>query len=397
MHYFSHISQAEQESIFFKKPQVFSKYTAREELQYALGAALYMPATIPNIKDRLISGRLQGLTTAVLCLEDAISDHEVQEAEIKLMRELKLIHTMMLSGFLHADELPLLFVRVRSLDQLHLMINELGTSIEVLTGIAIPKFKAANGLPYLQLIRKVYDEIGPLYALPILESKQIIFKDTRFKELEALKQMFSVHKDIILNIRIGATDFSGLFGIRRPADFTIYDVAVVRDVITDILNCFSREENYFTISAPVWEYFSKKGTHQGNPDSGESSGYHPYHSKEEAGLIREVLFDLTNGLIGKTVIHPSHISIVQALQAVSYENYMDAAAISAGAEGNLGVLKSEYANKMNETKPHRFWAEKILQKSKIYGVLYEERTFIDLLTPTTNVSYSKKFIHKSGY
>ncbi|MET3696029.1 citrate lyase beta subunit [Bacillus oleivorans] len=395
MQYFSHISKADQAKLFYKMPQIFSKSSARDELQYALGAALYMPATIPNIRDRLFSGQLQGLTTAVICLEDAISDGEVKEAEIKLIREIKSIHSMMLSGFLHIDELPLLFLRVRSPEQLEYLVTELGTSMEVLTGIAIPKFSTANGLPYLQLVRKVNDEIAPLYALPILESKQIIFKDTRYEELKALQQMFSEFREIILNIRIGATDFSGLYGIRRPIDSTIYDIAVVRDVIADIINYFGREENYFTLSAPVWEFFSKTETLQANTNANRSGSSRQSHSKEEDGLIREVLLDIANGLIGKTVIHPSHIGPVQALQAVSYENYMDASTIINGAEANMGVLKSQYANKMNETKPHRFWAEKIIKKSKIYGVLYEERTFDDLLWAATNISYSEKLSHKS--
>ncbi len=372
MQYFSHINNADREKIFFKKPQTFSKYTDRDDLQYGLGAALYIPATISNIKDRLFSGQLQGLTTAVICLEDAISDHMVQEAEMKVIHELKSIHSMMLSGFLQIEELPLLFIRVRHVEQLKLLIKELGQAIQVLTGIAIPKFHAANGIPYLQLIRTVHNEISPLYALPILESKQIIFKETRYEELKALQLMLSAYKDVILNIRIGATDFSGLFGVRRPVDSTIYDVAVVRDAITDIINYFGREENYFTLSAPVWEYFSKG----------------------EEGLIREVKTDLMNGLIGKTVIHPSHIGIVQAFHAISYENYIDTCTIMNGAESNLGVLKSDFANKMNETKPHRFWAETIIKKSKIYGVLYEERTFNDLLQATKDISYSGKLIHK---
>ncbi|SIE28432.1 Uncharacterised protein [Mycobacteroides abscessus subsp. abscessus] len=63
---------------------------------------------------------------------------------------------------------------------------------------------------------------------------------------------------------------------------------------------------------------------------------------------------------------------MQALNAVTLEEYEDARNIAASAEGSIGVMKSAYSNKMNEIKPHLYWAQKILLKSEIYGVLHEE-------------------------
>jgi citrate lyase beta subunit len=97
------------------------------------------------------------------------------------------------------------------------------------------------------------------------------------------------------------------------------------------------------------------------------------------GLIREILLDITNGLIGKTIIHPSHIKVVQALNVVTYEEYVDALNIVESATGAFGVRKSQFSNKMNEIKPHYYWAQRMLLKSEVYGVLNEEYSNIDLI------------------
>ncbi|CAM5648272.1 Citrate lyase subunit beta OS=Lysinibacillus sphaericus OX=1421 GN=LS41612_03650 PE=4 SV=1 [Lysinibacillus sphaericus] len=87
--------------------------------------------------------------------------------------------------------------------------------------------------------------------------------------------------------------------------------------------------------------------------------------------------------MGKTIIHPSHIRIVHALYVVSYEEYLDAISIVENNNGQKGVLKSHYANKMNEMKPHMRWAQKILRQAYIYGVYNESANFASLLLNTT--------------
>ena len=62
------------------------------------------------------------------------------------------------------------------------------------------------------------------------------------------------YKDLILNVRTGATDISSCFGVRRGIDYSIYDIVTVKDCITDILNILGRYDTDFVISAPVWEY-----------------------------------------------------------------------------------------------------------------------------------------------
>ncbi|HWL11951.1 MAG TPA: HpcH/HpaI aldolase/citrate lyase family protein, partial [Ureibacillus sp.] len=58
---------------------------------------------------------------------------------------------------------------------------------------------------------------------------------------------------------------------------------------------------------------------------------------------------------------------------------MDAVSIVNNAEGNVGVLKSQYANKMNEIKPHYYWAKRILLRAKAFGVYNEHEDYTSLI------------------
>ena len=52
-----------------------------------------------------------------------------------------------------------------------------------------------------------------------------------------------------------------------------------------------------------------------------------------------VELDRLNGLIGKTIIHPTHIDAVNAMYVVSHEDYIDAQGIMLLADGKIGVQK----------------------------------------------------------
>jgi len=396
MRLFSDISNLERDQIFYKQPSEFNKYTRKELLAYALGATLYMPATRRNIHQDLLSKKHSGLTSMVICLEDAIGDDEVELAEALLIEELENLHNDIEKGLLLESDLPLIFIRIRDHEQLLRVKNQAVRGLDLLTGIIIPKFSAEKGKRILQEIKVLNNEGLQLYALPILETKRVIEKETRIEELTAIKNIVDEHEDLILNIRIGATDFCGLYGIRRNSDTTVYDITVIRDCIADIVNFFLRSDHPYVISGPVWEYFSSKERmlkpQLRQTPFRERFGQEGIELREELidkhmdGLIKEIMMDITNGLTGKTIIHPSHIRPVQALNTVSYEEYLDARTIVDKADGKVGVMKSEFQNKMNEIKPHYYWAQKILLKSEIYGVLNEEYTYVDLLTNEINAS-----------
>nr|WP_285856852.1 HpcH/HpaI aldolase/citrate lyase family protein [Mesobacillus subterraneus] len=391
---FSNLYEKELDSLFFVKPARFNKHTQRDELAYALGATLYMPATRENIHQELLLKKHDGLASMVICLEDSIADHEVDKAEKQLVAELNHLADALGKGYLSQDELPLIFVRIRSLDQLENIAEAAGEALKVLTGIVIPKFEPVAGKKILKFINQLNTTGDLLYAMPILETKKIIEKETRLEELLAIKAAVDEFRELILNVRIGATDFSGLYGIRRNADTTVYDIGVIRDCISDIVNVFLRFDSPYVVSGPVWEYFSStqrilKPQLRQTPFGQEGLKWRTeLIDRHMDGLIQEIMMDIANGLTGKTIIHPSHIKTVHALNAVSYEEYIDAKNIVEEAENHNGVRKSAFANKMNEIKPHYYWAQKILRKSQVYGVLQDGITNIDLLKQEIFISNS---------
>lgn len=344
-----------QNRFFYQLPQPVDLFN-RQELQYALGATLYMPAMkTPDYAD-FATAKLGGLMSIILCLEDATGDSQVAEAEQFLVEQLKRIWFVKDQT---GVSLPLIFVRVRNAEQIERIVTKLGKAARILKGFVFPKFTMSNGQSYLEVVSKINLEQGTkFYGMPILESPEIVYVETRREELMAIKGLLDSFYDLILNVRLGATDLSGIFGLRRRSDQTIYDIAVIRDCIAHFVNVFVRPDKGYVVSGPVWEFYGHNMTQ---------------------GLIREVLLDQANGLFGKSIIHPRHIKLVQALYAVSYEEYSDAHMILLGKENKVGVAASSYANKMNEMKPHFRWAQKTMAKAKVYGVLHEQYNSQDLL------------------
>lgn len=342
------------ENVFYKLPKEFNKYSDREILKYSLGANLYINGLI-DVFEKLLKGDLNETTTITVCFEDSIKSSDLDKAQELFINSLEKIKKAIESNEIKYEDLPLIFIRVRNLNQFENFLKRLKRNIAVLiTGFIFPKFNLENGRAYLELTKKAslnLDEI--FYTMPILESKEIIFKESRIETLLKLDEIIKEYRDIILNLRVGGTDFSSKFALRRKVDKTIYDLRVIGDCLVDIINIFGREEKY-VISAAVYEYFSKE-----------------VNSKEVKGLLKEIELDRENGFVGKTVIHPYQVKYVDLSYLVSYEEYIDAMNILKN-QGEGGVFKGYSNNKMNENLPHSAWARKILNRAEIYGVLNEK-------------------------
>lgn len=375
MRFFMGLPQEELTSIFYKQPAYFSKNTAKEYLAYCLGAILYMPATKPRIAQDLLSRKFPNLTSVVIDLEDAVGELHVTAALHNLKETLEAVAAAVEQGTVAHDELPLLFVRPRNPELLRDVTALLGPLQHYLTGYVFPKFSVHNADAYLEELSQQRTKGYLLYGMPILETSDILYKETRYDALLTIREKLIQHYDAILNVRIGTTDFSGLYGIRRTQQTSLYDIVIVRDCLADILNIFGRNEHPFVLSGSVWEYFD-------SPVSTHYEGGSMLTKKITAtteGLIKEIQLDRLNGLIGKTIIHPTHINVVNAMHVVTHEEYLDALDVMGNQHGTIGVQKSEYANKMNEMKPHSEWAKKILIRAEVYGVFHPQRQFDDLL------------------
>lgn len=305
-------------------------------LATGLGATLYCPGTRRDLCGDVVRQRAAGLRSMVLCLEDAVADADVAAGERNVVRAL--------ASLAGEAGLPQLFVRVRSGDQLSRLLRSAAV-LGVVTGVVLPKFDG-TGAALLREVQRAGERAGRrIYVMPVLESRRVLYRETRLAALLAVRRLLDQHRDDVLAVRLGATDMCGVFGLRRGPDLTVWDVAVVRDALADVVNIFGREADY-VVTGPVREHFGVG---------------------DDAWMLREVELDRANGLLGKTVIHPSHVPVVHAALAVTHEEHGDALAVL-GADGG-GALPSAYGNKMNEARPHRVWAQAVVRRAEAFGVL----------------------------
>ena len=366
---------------FVKVPVEFSRTSKKDLLQYCLGATLYMPATL-NMAKKIINKRMPGLTSIAICFEDALPEDALPDAEKVLIDVLEDISKALDSAQITENDLPLLLIRVRNPKQFMNLTKKLTQPyIKLITGFIFPKFSCTNGNAYmghLEALNHTHEDT--IYGLPIIESKEVAFKESRLNELMGIKYILKPFRKYILNVRVGGTDLSSIFGVRRGRNHPIYDILPVRDCLSDIINLLGRPNDGYVISGPVWEYFlpeNKIKLTRNRKNNLQRSILEGTLIENEAvsGLLKEVMLDRLNGFVGKSIIHPSQLKYVNAMQAVTQEEYEDAVQIMAQSGG---VIKSTYSNKMNEFVTHRHWASKIINRAKAFGVIEDEGAYAEL-------------------
>jgi citrate lyase beta subunit len=387
--HFSFLAEEQLARLFHRRPAELSLDTDPALLAVALGATLYSPGTRPDLADDVVKLGARGCVSQVLCLEDSVPDQQLAAAEDNVLAALDRLQARRAAQEAGSRQLPMLFIRTRSPEQMLELARRGGQTLQAISGFSIPKFENETGLAerYFEALAEVRRLVGGghrLWVMPILESPAIIHRETRTRALAHVVDTIKQHREDVLAVRIGATDFSSAFGLRRSRDLTIYDVQVVASVIADIVNILGRPGDGLVITGPVWEHFVNTERLL-RPQLRAT----PFEAADEAalrqrllrsnldGLIRETELDHANGLLGKTVIHPSHVPVVHALSVVSHEEYLDAQDIMDPANG--GAKASPYSNKMNEIKPHRAWAERTLLKAAAFGVAAPDINFVDLL------------------
>lgn len=327
----------------------WNKNSSKEILQYAVGALLYTPANHKNVSEYIINKRFPQLKSIVLCLEDSIIDNFLENAENTLFATLEKIYFALIDEKIYINELPLIFIRVRTSEQLKRIYEKIFAFKDILSGFCIPKLSETNADEYKEIIKNINSDSKKLFFMPIIESASVINLKNRINNLYFIKDSLDEIKEYILNIRVGGNDFCNVFGVRRNVLSCIYDIGIVNSILIDIVNVFGMD---YVVSGPVFEYF------------GDLSS-----SKEWIeGLKREIELDKLNGFLGKTVIHPSQISVVTEMMVQSFEDYTDALSILEWKNAESAVEKGAFSGRMNEVKVHKLWAEKVMLLSKIYGV-----------------------------
>ncbi|WSQ08724.1 HpcH/HpaI aldolase/citrate lyase family protein [Streptomyces sp. NBC_01231] len=382
MRHFGHIAPEVRQRLFHREPCAFTADSPARLLSAALGATLYSPATRPRLADDIVRQTGRGVVSMVLCLEDSIGDEDVADAEENLVRQFTDLAER------GPADIPLLFIRVRVPEQIPDLVRRLGPAARLLSGFVMPKFTEERGIPFLEALQSAEAESGRrLFAMPVLESPELLYRESRVQTLEGISRTVDKYRERVLALRLGVTDFCSSYGLRRAPDMTAWDVQIVASVISDVVNMLGRADGTgFTVTGPVWEYFRvqermfKPQLRRSPFLEGQAEELREAlieHSMD--GLLREITLDQANGLLGKTCIHPSHVLPVHALSVVSHEEFSDAQDILRPERGGGGVLRSAYTNKMNEVKPHRAWAERTMLRAEVFGVANEDIGFVELL------------------
>lgn len=386
MRHFSHLTEEEQDRIFFKRPLAVTNTSSKDLIAASLGASLYSPSTRSNLTEDVRKNGERGLSSLIICLEDSVADKDVPLGEANIRRELPKI------AMLPANEVPALFIRIRNPEHLYKVANENYENLDVLTGFVFPKFNGlSNARDYVQVLKDVNDRLvsegrKKLFFMPVLESPELIYRESRTAFLTSTKNALDEVRDSVLAVRMGVTDMSSAYGLRRSRDLTIYDVHVISSAIADVANVFARYEGGYQVTGAVWEHFTDrerlfKPTLRSSPfsDNDGRSMRTELVIRDLDGLIREIELDRVNGILGKTVIHPLHVSLVNSMSIVTHEEYSDALDITNADALSRGAVASTYRNKMNEQKPHTPWAMKTLLRAQAFGVAKPEVKFADLL------------------
>ena len=381
--HFSWLSPDDEARLFHQAPIAFSRHEGVERLAVALGATLYMPATRPTISNDLQALAGRGVVSVVLCLEDAIPDAAIRDAERNLVSQLHELAAVVAS---QAYALPLIFIRVREVSQIARVVEDAGEASTLISGFVLPKFSPDTGREYLDEVRRVGIETSNRYlSMPVLESGAVLHLETRQPSLLRIRDLLQEFSDQVLAVRLGATDLLAIYGLRRPRDITVYEIPLLAHALADVLNVLGRLDDGHVITGPVCEYFAAsdrlfKPQLRQTPFEMRHASHlrQALLTRDIDGLIREAVLDRANGLTGKTVIHPSHVLPIHALSVVPFEEYKDAVDVIEGL-GSGGVRASSFRNKMNEGKPHTSWAQRTLLRAEVFGVAASDVTFVEFL------------------
>ncbi len=309
---------------------------------YDVGALLYCPANAHHtIAQAVQTERLPRPFSLALCLEDTVRADALAAAEQAVEQTLTALTDAARQETFYR---PLTFVRVRSPEQLARLGREYGRYRPLLTGFILPKFFIETCGAYCAVIRDLQAEGLDYFYMPVFEAPSMVPLHTRHQHLAEVKAQLDELRDCILNIRVGGNDLCHVFGLRRDPGHTIYDLRPVADLLTDLLTTFAPD---YLVAGPVWEYYNGPGWAE--------------------GLARECALDRLNGFVGKTVIHPKQISIVNHSLQVSPADYADAQNILAWDDPCL-VAPSAEGTRMNEYQTHFRWAQRVAALGQRYGI-----------------------------
>lgn len=296
---------------------------------FALGATLYMPATRDDLLCVVFGEKLEGLRSIVVCLEDAVSECDLDTALLNLSQLLNAIHAR--GG--RPEGGPLVFVRPRNADMAAMLAQ--WPMMKHADGFVMPKLTMSNLGLWANAVRGT-----DLFLMPTLETKEV-FDPSAMVDLR--DAMLETVKDRIIALRIGGNDLMSCLGLRRNPATTLYQTPMgyVIPMLAGVMGSAG-----FALTAPVFEQL-----------------------RTPALLAEELALDMSHGLVGKTAIHPSQVPIIQRALQVSVDDMNSARAIL----GESAPAVFQFNGAMCEPATHLKWAINMVERARWHGVAPETK------------------------
>ncbi len=281
-----------------------------------LGGTLFVPGVHKYLTAIVNGEKFPSLRSMVIDLEDGIHTDQRRDGLNKVHR--------LLSHLKAADLFR--FIRPDSPDTLEQLLAMEG--IDQIDGFVLPKVGLDNARNYLDLL-----EGTGFCFMPSIEGRELFDPNA----LIELRNVLLPYQHYIPVIRFGAEDMFRQLGLRRECDVSLYDMAAASMVIGSLLGTF--KPYGFDIAAPVYRCY-----------------------KDHEGFKRDVMRDLQEGLVSKTIIHPDQITLLEECYRVDEESYDAALKL---VETKEAVFSQEGA--MAESTTQSPWAERILKRAALYG------------------------------
>ncbi|AYA98602.1 HpcH/HpaI aldolase/citrate lyase family protein [Lachnoanaerobaculum umeaense] len=311
-------------------------------IYYSVGALLYTAANDTNILDDIILEKFNIPFSLAFSFDTTSNDAEADKAENILIKTLDKLFVVKKDRNFY---IPKLFIKVLSTSHITHLYKKFGSLLDLITGFILPDFSVSNADVYIYEMQRINSVLStPVYILPELDCMALLDLRNRYNHLYAIKEKLSSYEDYILNILVSTGNILNMLCVRHKVDENIYQSGPVAKLLSDIVTTFSSD---YIISAPAFEYYAGIGWQE--------------------GLVKEIELDKLHGFIGKTIVHPKQILVLNDAYKVPSIDYDDA----------LNVLddKKIYQTcpnvnntRINEPKIHYNWAMEIILLAQYFGV-----------------------------
>ena len=285
-----------------------------------LGGTLFVPASHKNLEVVLSGKKHPDLRSVVIDFEDGLASADRPQALHKLdiilenLQENKLLR----------------FIRPQNQQMLKEFLQR--KNIEKIDGFILPKFGLDNAKIYLSYFPfTISNSAFPWHIMPSIEGKELF----NIQQLQKLREILLPHKEQIICLRFGAQDMLRQLGLKQSG--SIYNMLAPAQVIANLISTFKLHG--FNISAPVYPDFSDIQDFQ-----------------------NEVAYELQNGLVSKTIIHPSQIELINELYKATEQELNEATSILSKHDGVINLQGT-----MGEVKTQHAWATSIIIRNGIYN------------------------------